>query len=66
MPPVFDALQAVFPEILQQPVLISGEAAHAVSDTVQTPSADVTEAYSGRISAINTKVCFKIFCGFLM
>lgn len=56
MPPVLDALQAVFPDILQQPVSASDEAAHTVGDTVQTPAADVTQAYSGRISAINTKV----------
>ena len=58
MPPVLDALQAVFPDILQQPVSASDEAAHTVGDTAQTPSADVTQAYSGRISAINAKVQF--------
>lgn len=58
MPPVLDVLQSVFPDIVQQPVSAIDEAA-PVSDAAQTqlqPSADVTQAYSGRISAINTKV----------
>lgn len=59
MPPILDALQAVFPDILQQPLSASDEAADTVGDTEQTPSSDVTQAYSGRISAINTKVRFK-------
>lgn len=63
MPPVLDALQAIFPDLLQQPVSASDEPApHTVSDTAQTPSVDVTQAYSGRITAINTKVYHETFC----
>lgn len=60
MPPVFDALQAVFPDILPHPTSAGYDAVPTVSDAAQTqlqPSADVTQAYSGRISIINAQVC---------
>lgn len=60
MPPVFDALHAVFPSFSEQPASAADEGVHSVSDAAETQlqaSPDVIEAYSGRISVINAQVC---------
>ena len=61
MAPVFDALHAVFPDVLPQLASATDEAVSTASDAAQTPlqpSVEVTQAYSGRISIINVQVCF--------